>query len=55
LSAVISNYCAHNGQLIMSGILVDQAEDVKSHYESSFTFQPTEIDGEWVRLSAQKK
>jgi ribosomal protein L11 methyltransferase len=55
LSAVISNYCAHNGQLIMSGILLDQAEDVKAHYESLFTFQATEIDGEWVRLSAQKK
>jgi ribosomal protein L11 methyltransferase len=54
LSAVISNYCAKNGHLIMSGILIDQAEDVKSHYEDQFTFQPTEIHGEWVRLSAQK-
>jgi ribosomal protein L11 methyltransferase len=54
LSAVISNYCAKNGQLIMSGILREQAEDVKSHYENQFTFQPTEIQGEWVRLSAQK-
>ncbi|GAC27621.1 50S ribosomal protein L11 methyltransferase [Brumicola pallidula] len=54
LSAVISNYCAKNGQLIMSGILIEQAEDVKSHYENQFTFQPTEIQGEWVRLSAQK-
>jgi ribosomal protein L11 methyltransferase len=54
LSAVISNYCAKHGQLIMSGILIEQAEDVKSHYENQFTFQPTEIQGEWVRLSAQK-
>jgi ribosomal protein L11 methyltransferase len=55
LSAVISNYCAHKGQLIMSGILLEQAEDVIAHYQSLFTFQLIEIDGEWVRLSAQKK
>jgi ribosomal protein L11 methyltransferase len=55
LSAVVSNYCAKNGQLIMSGILIEQAEDVKSHYENQFTFQPTEIQGEWVRLSAKKR
>lgn len=54
LSEVISEYCAPSGQLIMSGILVEQAEDVKSHYQSQFTFEPTEIEGEWVRLTARK-
>ncbi|AEP31546.1 50S ribosomal protein L11 methyltransferase [Brumicola nitratireducens] len=54
LSAVISNYCADNGQLIMSGILVEQADEVMSHYAKQFTFEAVEVEGEWVRLSAQK-
>ena len=55
LSDVISNYCTKNGQLIMSGILVEQADEVMAHYEEQFIFQPVEIEGEWVRLSATKK
>ena len=55
LSHVISNYCAPNGQLIMSGILVEQAEGLMAHYSELFTFQAVEIEGEWARLSATKK
>jgi ribosomal protein L11 methyltransferase len=55
LSHVISDLCAPNGELIMSGILIEQAEEVKAHYEPQFTFEPTQIEGEWVRLSAKKR
>lgn len=54
LSDVIANYCADNGQLIMSGILLEQADEVMWHYRDLFTFQPVEIEGEWVRLTAIK-
>lgn len=54
LSNVISNYCADKGHLIMSGILVEQADEVMAHYAKQFTFEGVEIEGEWVRLTAQK-
>lgn len=54
LSDVISNYCAKDGWLVMSGILVEQADAVIEHYSKEFIFQAVEIEGEWVRLSAQK-
>jgi ribosomal protein L11 methyltransferase len=55
LCQTISDYCAPNGQLVMSGVLQEQAEQVKSYYQEAFTFQATEIEGEWVRLTATKK
>ncbi len=54
LCQIISDYCAPNGQLVMSGVLQEQAEQVKSYYQEAFTFQATEIEGEWVRLTATK-
>jgi ribosomal protein L11 methyltransferase len=54
LSHVISSYCAKDGLLIMSGILVEQAEEVMSHYQNDFTFEAVETEGEWVRLSGRK-
>ena len=55
LCDIISNYCAENGYLIMSGILVEQADEVMSYYQGKFDFQAVEIDGEWVRLTGKKK
>ncbi|MEQ3660681.1 MAG: 50S ribosomal protein L11 methyltransferase [Glaciecola sp.] len=54
LNNVISAYCKPGGKLIMSGILVEQAEEVEKAYASEFVFDPIEIDGEWVRLTAKK-
>ncbi|MBF7074338.1 50S ribosomal protein L11 methyltransferase [Glaciecola sp. MH2013] len=55
LQNVISDYCKPGGQLIMSGILEEQAESVISKYEHLFDFDPIAVEGEWVRLSATKK
>lgn len=55
LSPVISDYCAENGMLVMSGILYEQYESVMQVYENQFIFDPVVVEGEWVRLSAVKK
>ena len=43
------------GQLVLSGILAEQADDVMAVYRSWFTFDPPEIDEGWVRLAGIKQ
>lgn len=55
LAHIIADYCAPNGYLVMSGILLEQAESVMSSYSNKFNFEPIEQDGDWVRLVGQMK
>ncbi len=43
------------GQLVLSGILAEQAEDVMAVYRTWFVFDPPAIDEGWVRLAGVKQ
>ena len=43
------------GRLVLSGILVEQADDVMAVYRDSIDFDPPEIDEGWVRLTGVKR
>lgn len=43
------------GQLVLSGILAEQAEDVMAVYREWFNFEPPATDEGWVRLSGTKR
>jgi len=43
------------GQLVLSGILAEQAEDVMAVYRSWFVFDPPALDEGWVRLAGVKQ
>ncbi len=43
------------GQLVLSGILAEQAEDVMAVYREWFNFEPPASDEGWVRLSGTKR
>ena len=50
----ISKCVKPGGQLILSGILSSQAQDVLTAYQAEFDFEAiAELDG-WVRLVGQK-
>lgn len=40
-----------NGQLVLSGLLAEQADDLIAHYASDFTLQEKQICEEWILLS----
>jgi len=54
LAPVISKLVASKGQLILSGILEEEAESVVKTYGNSFTLQETKIQEQWVRLALLK-
>ena len=54
LSHVIGEFCAKEGNLVMSGILAEQATSVIKAYDKEFEFSPVKQQGEWIRLSACK-
>lgn len=43
------------GQLVLSGILAEQADDVMAIYQQWFVFDPPETDEGWVRLAGTRK
>jgi ribosomal protein L11 methyltransferase len=43
------------GQLVLSGILAEQADEVMAVYREWFVFDSPEIDEGWVRLAGTKK
>ena len=54
LNQVIAAYVRPGGNLVMSGILPQQAEQVMAAYRDRFEFDPVVEQDEWVRLSARK-
>lgn len=43
------------GQLVLSGILAEQAQDVMDVYAQWFTFEAPEMDEGWVRLAGKRQ
>ncbi len=55
LAGQISSYLSVSGQLVLSGILTEQADKVIHCYNKyNFSFKEPVIDGDWCRLEGQK-
>ncbi len=55
LRQVITQYCKTEGQLVLSGILATQAEEINRLYAQDFTMEDNGIEGEWARVSGKKR
>lgn len=55
LSTSISTLVQPQGQLVLSGILKEQADSVSTAYQTGFTMHATVIQGDWCRLDGLKK
>lgn len=55
LAEVILSYVAAGGQLVLSGILSHQAEQVMQAYQPVIEFDPITSDGDWVMLSGRRQ
>lgn len=55
LAEIITAYVKPGGKLAMSGILESQAESIHQIYSQWFDLEPTEIEGDWCRVSGTKK
>ena len=40
--------------MILSGLLANQMQEVRSAYESRFEFDPPQFEEDWVLLSARR-
>lgn len=54
LSPRLAGLTHHAGQVVLSGILKDQAQAVSDTYQQWFDMDPATIDGDWVRLTGVK-
>ncbi len=54
LAPVLSGHLESGGYLVLSGLLVEQAEDVMAAYPD-IDFDPPAASGEWCRLSGRKR
>ncbi|MDN4502921.1 50S ribosomal protein L11 methyltransferase [Alteromonadaceae bacterium BrNp21-10] len=55
LKDIVAAQCKNGGYLVMSGILDNQADDIKQLYSDQFSMQDNAIQGEWARVSGQKR
>ena len=55
LRKVITDYCKSGGKLVLSGILATQADEINSLYSEDFVMEENAIEGEWARVSGQKR
>ncbi len=54
LAPQLASLCRSGGRLVLSGILAEQAEEVRQTYAAHFALDPTaELDG-WVRISGTR-
>ena len=44
-----------NGQIVLSGILEQQAEDVVNAYQADFDLEPPVTEDEWVLITGRRK
>jgi ribosomal protein L11 methyltransferase len=50
----LASLCKAGGNIVLSGLLREQAEGLSSHYSSPFKMEPASFEGDWSRLSGQK-
>jgi ribosomal protein L11 methyltransferase len=55
LAPQITSLVQAGGRLALSGILAEQAEEVRAAYEDAFELDPTAIKDGWVRISGVKR
>ena len=55
MAPLLAGRVRSGGQLVLSGILAEQAEDVMAVYREWFAFDPPAIDEGWVRLAGVKQ
>jgi ribosomal protein L11 methyltransferase len=55
LAPQITGLVKAGGRLALSGILAEQAEEVRAAYEGAFELDPTAIKDGWVRISGVKR
>ncbi len=54
LADSLSNYVKPSGSMVLSGILESQQQQVLACYQQQFSFKPSVVKDEWVRLVANK-
>ena len=55
MAPLLAGRVRSGGQLVLSGILAEQADDVMAVYRNWFAFDSPEIDEGWVRLAGVKQ
>lgn len=55
LAAQITSLVRGGGRLALSGILAEQAEEVRAAYAEAFDLDPTAVKDGWVRISGVKR
>lgn len=55
LAAQITSLAKTGGRLALSGILAEQAEEVRAAYAEAFALDPTEEKDGWVRISGTRR
>lgn len=54
LSEQLINHCQNDGDLVLSGLLAEQADLVSSHYQSQIQLDPIVQEDDWIRISGKK-
>lgn len=55
LAAQLTQHTRPGGQIVLSGILLEQAEEVRAAYTDNFDLEPTQIKDEWVCIAGTRK
>jgi ribosomal protein L11 methyltransferase len=55
LAPTISQHVRQGGHLVLSGILAEQAEEVRAAYQANFILDPTAEKDGWVRISGVRR
>ena len=55
LAPTISQHVRQGGYLVLSGILAEQAEEVRAAYQANFILDPTAEKDGWVRISGVRR
>ncbi len=54
LAEFFSSKLKTGGWIVLSGILAEQAEKIRLHYQQWFRLEATVQEGDWIRISGQK-
>lgn len=55
LAPILSQHVRQGGHLVLSGILAEQAEEVRAAYQADFILDPTAEKDGWVRISGVRR
>jgi len=55
LAPTLAVLCQQGGEIILSGLLAEQAEEVRAVYETWFELSPTQQQKEWILLHGTRR